>query len=283
MEQVPVAKFLRTHPLLKQRTGINSASGSKVDFFRYKRCIRALLSDSYAKKVSKSKGTLPEIKDDSQAQAIFIQLIKAGMILPVDKLSTQQARAENLKPVKGTPFVKVTQKAVLQGDKYFIWNFQPSNPLLALYSVLGVIAVFAVILFPLWPAFMRKGVWYLSTGLLGLIGLFFLLAIVRLIIFCITVLILPNALWIFPNLFEDVGFFESFQPLYGFSVPKEKSKKKSKSKGNGIKTNGDKISETTAGETKSESTSTEGNSGSKRNETVAKKVPRATIEEVYDE
>ncbi|KAJ2561930.1 Translocation protein S62 [Coemansia sp. RSA 1836] len=31
----------------------------------------------------------------------------------------------------------------------------------------------------------------------------------------------PQGLWIFPNLFEDVGFFESFVPLYGWEVPKD--------------------------------------------------------------
>ncbi|KAJ2101225.1 Translocation protein S62 [Coemansia sp. RSA 922] len=31
----------------------------------------------------------------------------------------------------------------------------------------------------------------------------------------------PQGLWIFPNLFEDVGFFESFVPLYAWEVPKD--------------------------------------------------------------
>ena len=35
-------------------------------------------------------------------------------------------------------------------------------------------------------------------------------------------------LWIFPNLTEDVGFFESFWPLYDYTYTGPKSKKKDK-------------------------------------------------------
>jgi hypothetical protein len=64
----------------------------------------------------------------------------------------------------------------------------------------------AGVMFPLWPSSMRVGVWYLSIGLLGLIGAFFGLAIIRLILWCITIFTVKPGIWIFPNLFEDVGF-----------------------------------------------------------------------------
>lgn len=74
----------------------------------------------------------------------------------------------------------------------------------------------AVVLFPLWPLMLRQGVWYLSMGMLGLIGLFFAMAIVRLILFIITMFAAPPGLWLYPNLFEDVGFFDSFRPLWAW-------------------------------------------------------------------
>ena len=74
----------------------------------------------------------------------------------------------------------------------------------------------AVVMFPLWPVKLRLGVWYLSMGMLGLIGLFFVMAIFRLILFCATVLVVPPGLWLYPNLFEDVGFFDSFRPVWGW-------------------------------------------------------------------
>ena len=69
-----------------------------------------------------------------------------------------------------------------------------------------ILLMLAGVMFPLWPSSMRVGVWYLSIGLLGLIGAFFGLAIVRLIIWCVTTVTMSPAIWIFPNLFEDVGF-----------------------------------------------------------------------------
>ncbi|KAH0542446.1 hypothetical protein GP486_008641 [Trichoglossum hirsutum] len=76
---------------------------------------------------------------------------------------------------------------------------------------------------------MRLGVWYLSMGMLGLIGLFFAMSIFRLILFCITMFAVPPGIWLYPNLFEDVGFFDSFRPVWGWQEDK-KSKKKKKSK-----------------------------------------------------
>ena len=73
-----------------------------------------------------------------------------------------------------------------------------------------------VVMFPLWPVTLRIGVWYLSMAFLGLIGLFFAMAIFRLILFCVTVFAVPPGLWLYPNLFEDVGFFDSFRPVWGW-------------------------------------------------------------------
>lgn len=71
-------------------------------------------------------------------------------------------------------------------------------------------------MFPLWPMTLRIGVWYLSMGMLGLIGLFFAMAIFRAILFAITYFAVPPGLWLYPNLFEDVGFFDSFRPIWGW-------------------------------------------------------------------
>lgn len=69
-----------------------------------------------------------------------------------------------------------------------------------------VVVMLAGVMFPLWPPTMRLGVWYLSMGCLGLVGLFFVIAIVRLIFYIITVVVASPGIWIFPKLFADVGF-----------------------------------------------------------------------------
>jgi translocation protein SEC62 len=68
-----------------------------------------------------------------------------------------------------------------------------------------VALMLAAVMFPLWPPAMRLGVWYLSIAMLGLLGAFFGLAIIRLIFYIITVVIASPGIWIFPQLFADVG------------------------------------------------------------------------------
>lgn len=120
--------------------------------------------------------------------------------------------------------------------------------------------VLAGVMFPLWPVKMRIGVWYLSVGVLGLIAAFFGLAIVRLFLWLLTKLLASPGIWLFPNLFADVGFVsqtiftfsislffsffervadtywnlwkqvDSFIPLWSWDVPPPKKSKSSKSK-----------------------------------------------------
>lgn len=69
-----------------------------------------------------------------------------------------------------------------------------------------LVIMLAGVMFPLWPPILRLGVWYLSMVALALIGLFFAIAIVRLIFYIITVIVASPGIWIFPKLFADVGF-----------------------------------------------------------------------------
>ena len=81
-----------------------------------------------------------------------------------------------------------------------------------------VIIMLAGVMFPLWPVKLRIGVWYLSILALGLLGALIVLAVVRLIFWCGTVVVCKKAIWMFPNLFEDVGFVSLVFNLLG-SVP----------------------------------------------------------------
>jgi translocation protein SEC62 len=76
-----------------------------------------------------------------------------------------------------------------------------------------IIVMLAGVMFPLWPPKLRLGVYYLSIGVLGLIGVFIAIAIVRLILWMVTSLVLRKGIWWFPNLFEDVGFVSSLLPF----------------------------------------------------------------------
>lgn len=119
-------------------------------------------------------------------------------------------------PPPGTPkTLRLAPQQSFDPDGYYVW-FYDGSPLTAILGGVGLVVVMlAGVMFPLWPVKLRIGVWYLSIGALILVGAFIGLAIVRLIFYCLTVVLSKRPIWIFPNLFEDVGFVS---PL--FAPPK---------------------------------------------------------------
>ena len=110
-----------------------------------------------------------------------------------------------------------------------------------------VLGIIAVCLFPLWPMEMRQGlgtymiewiintkaiitgVYYLSVAAAGFLVFIIVLAIIKYILFVLLFILTGGKLklWIFPNLTEDVGFFESFVPAYVYTYDKPKKDKES--------------------------------------------------------
>ncbi|KAK7548644.1 translocation protein SEC62 [Phyllosticta citricarpa] len=220
-EALAVANFLRSQEL-KNRTCLFNEK--RKDMFRVKRAIRVLQSDTYQKARAKNP-KLPEVHDRASAENVFKLLPLSLLALRVSKVDPHEGHAHGKKKrVKGLWTVRVEQNQTADDDAHYVWLYEGSQWKQKLYAVGALIAVFAVVLFPLWPLFMRQGVWYLSMGLLGLIGLFFAMAIFRLILFCITVFVVPPGLWLYPNLFEDVGFFDSFRPVWAWQETEEDKK-----------------------------------------------------------
>lgn len=112
--------------------------------------------------------------------------------------------------------MKIESQQDIADDLHYVWLYEGPQWKQKLYAVGALSAIMAVVMFPLWPLQLRVVVWYLSMGMLGLLGLFFVMAIFRLILFCVTYFAVPPGLWLYPNLFEDVGFFDSFRPVWGW-------------------------------------------------------------------
>ncbi|KAL1621724.1 Translocation protein S62 [Neofusicoccum ribis] len=221
-QALAVANFLRSQDL-KPRTCIFNEK--RKDMFRVKRAIRALHSEAY-KKAQAKNSLLPPVTDRATAENAFKLLPLSLLALRVSKYDPHEGHGHGKKKrVKGLWTVRVEQQQNADDESHYVWLYEGSQWKTKLYAVLALVAVFAVVMFPLWPLVMRQGVWYLSMGMLGLIGLFFAMAIFRLILFCITVFIVPPGLWLYPNLFEDVGFFDSFRPVWAWQETEEDKKK----------------------------------------------------------
>ncbi|KAF5244512.1 hypothetical protein FAUST_2332 [Fusarium austroamericanum] len=221
-----LAAFLRGQDL-KPRTVI--MNGERKDMFRVKRALRALQSPAY-EKARKKNPLLPEITDRASLENTFKLLPLSMLALRVSKIEPQAGpNGKKPKRVKGQWTVKVEPQQEAQDDMYYAWLWEGSQLKRKIYAGLALLAIFAVVLYPLWPLVLRQGVYYLSWGLLGLLGLFFLMAIFRVILFCITYFTNSPGLWLFPNLWEDVSFMDSFRPVWAWHETEKKKKKKKSS------------------------------------------------------
>ena len=96
-------------------------------------------------------------------------------------------------------------------------------------SIIGgllILGSIAICCFPLWPSIVREGVYYLSLAGCGFLGGIIALAVLKYIFFAALYILTLGAIefWLFPNLTEDVGFVESFIPVYTLKVNSKKEK-----------------------------------------------------------
>ncbi|XP_017032851.1 translocation protein SEC62 isoform X1 [Drosophila kikkawai] len=128
------------------------------------------------------------------------------------------------------------EQIFVDGSEAYVWIYDPIPLHYWIFGFILLLGAVGICLFPLWPPMLRKGVYYLSIAAAGFLVFILALTVVRLIVFTIVWALTGGKLhfWIFPNLTEDVGFFESFWPLYESNYNSEasgKTDKKSKSKG----------------------------------------------------
>uniref|UniRef100_G3PXU4 Translocation protein SEC62 n=1 Tax=Gasterosteus aculeatus aculeatus TaxID=481459 RepID=G3PXU4_GASAC len=108
------------------------------------------------------------------------------------------------------------EQLFLDGNEVFVWIYDPVHFKTFAMGLILVIAVIAATLFPLWPAEMRVGVYYLSVAAGCFVASILLLAVARCILFLIIWVVTGGRhhFWFLPNLTADVGFIDSFRPLY---------------------------------------------------------------------
>jgi len=211
-----VAQFLRGGSAgLKVRVG--ALNGKRMDYFKGKSAVKALLSPAYAK-----LSNVPQVTSEEDAIKVLNTVNMFAFYLRVQRGGASGSSSSSPKNLQIIPEQKFEQ------EEYYAWFYEGSQWTTYAGGVAMVAVMLAGVMFPLWPNSMRLGVWYLSIVMLGLIGLFFAIAIFRLIFYIITILVASPGIWIFPKLFADVGFVESFIPLWEWDIPSKKQKKKAK-------------------------------------------------------
>merc|ERR1712109_432769 len=120
------------------------------------------------------------------------------------------------------------EQLFLDGKEVYVWIYDPTPWYYWVGGGAIVLITIAICLFPLWPPWMRLGVHYLSIAAAGFLVFIIALGIIKYIIFAILFALSAGKLrfWIFPNLTEDVGFFESFWPIYDYTYTGVKAKDK---------------------------------------------------------
>jgi translocation protein SEC62 len=147
---------------------------------------------------------VPKVTSEEEAAQLLQSVIPFAFFLKVER--GQPSGSSSSSP-KHLQIVQMQQFNLgTASSDYYAWFYEGSQWTTYAGGVAMVVVMLAGVMFPLWPAVMRLGVWYLSMGVLGLIGLFFVIAILRLIFYIITVIVASPGIWIFPKLFADVGF-----------------------------------------------------------------------------
>jgi len=218
-EAAKVVAWLRNKAGMKTKVGV--LGGKRVDYFKGKSAAKALQSPAFAKLKN-----MPKVTNEEEAGQLLQSIIPYAFYLKVDRKHSVSSTSSQ--GVKG-PSMKVLEVIREQNfapDQYYVWLIEGSQIKTLLGGVAMVAIILAGVMFPLWPTSLRIGVWYLSMAMLGVIALFFGLAIFRLIFYILTWVTVKPGIWIFPNLFADVGFVDSFIPGWEWDAPPPKKKKR---------------------------------------------------------
>lgn len=152
--------------------------------------------------------------------------------------------SEKKEPKKKFKLEMHEEQKFIDTNEPYVWVYDPTSVTTYIIGLLLILGAIGICCFPLWPSNVREGVYYLSLAGSGFLGSIVALALLKYVIYSIVWLSTLGKFefWIFPNLTEDVGFFESFVPFYSFKKSNSKPKEV-KSDENDDQTNDDQIND----------------------------------------
>ena len=195
------ANFLRT----SSQSGLKSFEAimaeKRVEVFKGTSALKAILSDKY-KKLKK----VPSIETKEDAEKLLQNMIDQGLFIRSIQINESK-------------FLQPDLARTWSEEALYAWILESSQ----LYTILGACALligsFALVMFPLWPSSVRNLSWYVMMAGVSFLVFLIVISIIRLIVFGITYFTTKPGIWVFPNLYEDVGFFESFVPFWDWHKP----------------------------------------------------------------
>lgn len=108
----------------------------------------------------------------------------------------------------------------------YIWVVEQTNHMHLILSVVLIAFVLLLVMYQVWPSKIRSKMTYVFYPIFAFFVFLGVLAVLRLVIFSVTFFSHPPGIWLFPNLFADVGFIDSFIPVWSYHGTETKPKKK---------------------------------------------------------
>lgn len=156
------------------------------------------------KKGTKWPKNLPKFKNRQEAIAVC------------KELCNYQYMHRSIKRGKGD--LTISRDREFDESGIFTWIYEGNKSFSHMMTTLLIMGFLFCVCFPIWPNFLKVFAWYMSVSFLLLI--FFLVTVRGVLFLCVW--ILGYDFWFLPNLFdEQLGFIDSFKPLYSFEKTKE--------------------------------------------------------------
>lgn len=217
-----------------------------VEYFAGVKAVDALMEDSPWAKANAKEGQEKVFEYREQAMEFMDDMLKHKMFHRAKKIPVQEKakkkkkggednktdteKEEQATPLPGAGGDGKKKKRRIRLDMHldqvfldtqdaYVWLYDPVPWYYWVGGTAIVLGLIAVCLFPLWPPIMRNGVQYLSVAAAGFLVFIVGLGATQYVLFGLLFALSAGKLklWIFPNLFEDVGFFESFMPVYDYT------------------------------------------------------------------
>ncbi|KAK1348837.1 translocation protein Sec62 [Hamiltosporidium tvaerminnensis] len=150
---------------------------------------------------------------DNEIQSIMDYLISQNTLVRVVLSGQQNCMLQLSKTFKKTDF--------------YIWVTESTSSTNLIISLALIFLSLALVMYQVWPSKLRRCTVYVAYPLMAFVVFLIVLGILRLIIFSITFFTNSPGIWLFPNLFADVGFVDSFIPVWSYHGVDTKPKKNS--------------------------------------------------------